>query len=230
MEIKERAMADLKRIEATIVRLEDQLQRARDDRVKLQHFLEVTEKYARDGGEEEAEKAAAGTRRASKAARIRDLAYAFVCQRREPVQSGDIAQFVIDRGEDIPSPDKGSYVSSVLNRDDRFHNIRNVGWVLAGTTRAGEAESGAAQGGSGRQPEPTPEREPEPEAEWNEDDIDLGGSPRSPYVRAEPEPPPPPRPQPRYAGGPVPQMRVVNQAARAPQRSVADELDDDIPF
>lgn len=221
MEIKERAMADLKRIEVTIARLEDQLRRAVDDRTKLKHFLEVVNRYSRDPGEEEAEKAPAGGRRNSKAARIRDLAHAFLCERREPVQSGDIAQFVADRGEDIPGADKGSYVSSVLNRDGRFTNLRNLGWVLA------------SDGGDQAKSEPEDEGSPATVATPDFDDYgDLEEAPNAAYARPEPEPEPqrpPQRPQFRPAA-PVPQMRVV-QAARPVQRpSVADELDDDIPF
>lgn len=164
MQLRERAVADLAKIDATIARLDEQLRRARDDRVKLQHFLEVADRYAR-GQDDEQDKAPPAGRRSSKAGRLRELAHAFLGQFRAPVPIGEIAQHVVDQGEDIPGVDKGSYLSSVLARDERFHNIRNAGWLLAGAPWATrEFEAG-------------PEAEPTREQEMDRAGADYGPEP-----------------------------------------------------
>jgi hypothetical protein len=200
VQLKERALADLTKIDATIARLEEQLRKAREDRVKLQHFLEVADRYAREQDDEQEGANSAG-RRWSKAARLREMAHAFLSQARAPVPIGELAQHVVEQGENIPGADKGSYLSSVLARDERFQNIRNAGWLLAGAAWA-NMEAGA-------EPEPIQEHQPEPEEEAQ-----------------EPEPGPDFDPQPEWKPTPPPS----GQYRRVARPTVVDELDDDIPF
>ena len=126
VDLRARAIADLAKLEATITRLEEQLRRAHEDRLKVHHFIEMTDRYSQ--GQEGIEKAASPRR--STSARIRELAYGLLSERRNSVSTAEMTDFIKKSGVQLDVKDPSSYVSSVLSRDERIENIKNKGWCL----------------------------------------------------------------------------------------------------
>jgi len=127
-EIRTRAFNDLKKVEVSIARLEEQLRRAHEEKKKLEHFLEMIDRYASDSASENSSSVPLKSKRKSE--RLREIAIEFIGNKQRPTPTHEILNYILSLGETVEAREPASYISSVLSRDDRFQNVNRKGWIL----------------------------------------------------------------------------------------------------
>jgi len=116
-----RAQADLAQKEQEIARLQSEAD-------KLRVFIEMYRSYA------DTTKPAVvidHINNKPKKDMIADAAISIIKRHRKPVPLGVLYTEIEASGVDVGTTDPKQYLSTTLNRDDRFRSIRGEGWALA---------------------------------------------------------------------------------------------------
>jgi hypothetical protein len=114
-----RAMADLAQKEQDIARLQAEAEKLR---VFIEMFRSYADKPAKNGSDHSA--------RRSKKDTIADAAVAIIRRHGAPVPLSTLYTEIEASGIEVGTSEPKQYLSTTLNRDNRFRSIRGEGWVL----------------------------------------------------------------------------------------------------
>jgi hypothetical protein len=113
---------EMAQLEAEAIRIQERLDAIRKENAKLETFVEVYRTLAKPESSDDGH--------ASKKAMITEAASSIIKKHGAPVPLKELYAAIEESGVEIGTQNPKQYLSTTLNRDDRFESIPGAGWGL----------------------------------------------------------------------------------------------------